>query len=68
MACLPLFWRMMQCLGRYSATKHVEVRAHTFHPAAANNITSLDALYDTFARAHTRTRTRTHDTHLCGLV
>jgi hypothetical protein len=26
MACLPLFWRMMQCLGRYSATKHVEVR------------------------------------------
>lgn len=26
MACLPLFWRMMQCLGRYSTTKHIEVR------------------------------------------
>jgi hypothetical protein len=39
MACLPLFWRMMQCLGRYSATKHVEVRTLTSPPA---NITSHD--------------------------
>ncbi|ELR12179.1 SPX domain containing protein [Acanthamoeba castellanii str. Neff] len=51
MACLPLFWRMMQCLGRYSATKHVEHLGNSTKYLVALSVVLLSQLYGDLSSA-----------------
>lgn len=49
--CLPLFWRMMQCLGRYSASKHIEHLGNSTKYVVALSVVLFSQLNGDFSAA-----------------
>jgi len=44
LGCLPVYWRMMQCIGRYSATRHIEHLGNTAKYAVALTVVLFSQL------------------------